>query len=139
MAKLKHITIATQEPEKTAKFYTDVFELQLVGRVDNDNAEGLYLSDGNLNLAILKFKNDDISGDDYGVDYSGIHHIGFQVDDLAAADAKLRASNSHPLKEMNKLLETGMGKGHGGRNVETKYEGPDGVIIDISQRGWVGA
>ena len=139
MAKLKHITIATQEPEKTAKFYTEVFELQVVGRVDNDNAEGLYLSDGDLNLAILKFKNNDIAGDDYGADYSGIHHIGFQVDDLAAADAKLRASNSHPLNEMNRLLETGMGKGHGGRNVETKYEGPDGVIIDISQRGWVGA
>ena len=32
-----------------------------------------------------------------------------------------------------------MGKGHGGRNVALNYEGPDGVLIDISQIGWVGA
>jgi hypothetical protein len=31
-----------------------------------------------------------------------------------------------------------MGSGHGGRNVETKYSGPDGIMIDISQSGWVG-
>ena len=27
---------------------------------------------------------------------------------------------------------------YGGRNVELKYNGPDGVMIDISQSGWVG-
>ena len=28
--------------------------------------------------------------------------------------------------------------GHQGGNVEVKYAGPDGVIIDVSQTGWVG-
>ena len=28
--------------------------------------------------------------------------------------------------------------GPGHANVEVKYGGPDGVIIDISQTGWVG-
>ena len=46
MAKIKHIAIATQDPDKTAGFYKGVFDLQEVGRVDNDNAEGYYLSDG---------------------------------------------------------------------------------------------
>ena len=32
-----------------------------------------------------------------------------------------------------------MGNGHGGRNVALNYSGPDGVMIDISQIGWVGA
>ena len=31
-----------------------------------------------------------------------------------------------------------MGAGHGGRNVELKYAGPDGVMIDVSQGGRVG-
>jgi hypothetical protein len=27
---------------------------------------------------------------------------------------------------------------HDGRNVETKYSGPDGIMLDIWQAGWVG-
>ena len=38
MAKLKHIAIATQDPEETANFYREVFGLKLVGKVDSDNA-----------------------------------------------------------------------------------------------------
>ena len=42
------------------------------------------------------------------------------------------------MDEINTALHAGMGTGHGGRNVELKYSGPDGVMIDISQTGWVG-
>ena len=80
MAKIKHIAIASQEPSKTAKFYKEVFDLREVGKVDGENAEGYYLSDGNINLAILRFKNEAVAGDK-GLGYSGIHHIGFQVED----------------------------------------------------------
>jgi len=137
MAKLKHIAIASQDPEATANFYRDVFDLKIVGKTNGDNAEGYYLSDGNINLAILKFKNDQIAGES-GMDFSGIHHIGFQVDNPADADAKLRKADSHPMEKVNATLHAGNGKGHGGRNVELKYDGPDGVMIDISQGGWVG-
>jgi len=30
-----------------------------------------------------------------------------------------------------------VGDGHG-KNVEMKYDGPDGLMMDISQHGWVG-
>ena len=137
MAKIKHIAIATQDPDKTAKFYKEVFDLEEVGRVNGDNAEGYYLSDGNVNMAILRFKNETVGGR-AGTGYSGIHHIGFQVDDAEAADVKMRGANSFPLEEVNTALHSGMGEGHGGRNVELKYNGPDDVMIDISQGGWVG-
>jgi glyoxylase I family protein len=138
MAKIKHIAMATQEPEKTAKFYKEVFDLQEVGRVNNENAEGYYLSDGNINLAILRFKSEVIVGDRFDTTYSGIHHIGFQVEDAEAADSRLRKAEAFPMEEINSTLHSGMGGGHGGRNVELKYNGPDGVMIDISQTGWVG-
>ena len=67
-----------------------------------------------------------------------MHHIGFQVEDTGAADAKLRNANSHPRDDINAALHAGMEPGHGGRNVELKYSGPDGVMLDISQSGWVG-
>ena len=138
MAKLKHVAIATQDTESTANFYRDVFDLEVVGRVDGDNAEGYYLSDGNVNIAVLRFKNEVVAGDQ-GLAYSGIHHIGFQVDDAEVADARLRKADSLPKVDVNEALHASMGGGHGGRNVELKYTGPDGVMIDISQGGWVGA
>ncbi len=138
MAKLKHIAIATQEPDKTAKFYTNVFDLKVVGKVDTEKAEGFYLSDGNINIAVLKFKSEDAAGGEYGTEYEGIHHIGFQVDDLSEVDTRLREAEASPRKDMDINSNGGMGKGHGGRNVSTKYDGPDGVTLDVSQGGWVG-
>ena len=138
MAKIKHIAIAAQDPDGVAQFYKDVFDLDEVGRVDNENAEGYYLSDGNVNVAILRFKSEAVAGDEFGTGYAGLHHIGFQVDDEAETETKLRKANSSPRDDINAALHAGMGKGHGGRNVETKYSGPDGVMIDISQNGWVG-
>ena len=105
--------------------------------MDSPNAEGYYLSDGNINLAILNFKNPVVAGE-RGIDYIGIHHIGFQVEDTESTESKLRKHNSFPMEEINAALNSGMGSGHGGQNVETKFAGPDGIMIDISQSGWVG-
>ena len=138
MSKIKHIAIATQEPEKVANFYKEVFDLREVGRVNNGNAEGYYLSDGNVNLAILRFRNEVVAGSEFGTGYTGLHHIGFQVEDPAATDERLRKANSNPRADINAVLHADMGSGHGGRNVELKYSGPDGVMLDISQSGWVG-
>ena len=138
MAKIKHIAIATQQPKETADFYKEVFDLNEVGRVDSANAEGYYLSDGNVNLAVLKFKNEVVAGDEFGTQYSGIHHIGFQVEDAEATDVRLQAADCPPRDEINQVLHYSMGGGHNGRNVEIKYAGPDGVMIDVSQGGWVG-
>jgi glyoxylase I family protein len=137
MARIKHIAIATQDVEATARFYVDVLGLQEVGKVNSPNATGYYLSDGNINLAILHFSNDDVAGPEYGTGYSGIHHIGFEVDDLKEQAAKLEAAGSGPREEINRALGIGMDV-HRTSNVEVKYSGPDGVIIDISETGWVG-
>jgi glyoxylase I family protein len=139
MAKLKHIAIATQEPEATARFYREVFDLQIVGRADSDDAEGYYLSDGDVSIAVLRFKDDAVPGGSFGTGYTGIHHIGFQVADASDADAKMKKANSHPMKAVSAAAVSNGAGGHGGRNVGLKYSGPDGVIIDVSQRGWVGA
>jgi catechol 2,3-dioxygenase-like lactoylglutathione lyase family enzyme len=137
MAKIKHIAIATQDADKAAKFYVEVFGLKQIAKLDSPNASGYYLSDGNINMAILNFKNDQVSGPEYGQGYSGLHHIGFEVDDLDDTAEKLAGVDSKPRDEINKALGVGMGGAHHA-NVEVKYGGPDGVIIDISQTGWVG-
>jgi catechol 2,3-dioxygenase-like lactoylglutathione lyase family enzyme len=138
MPKIKHIAISTQDVDKTAKFYIDVFGMKEVGKVNSPNATGYYLSDGDLNLAILHFKNDQAAGAERGAGWSGIHHIGFQVDSLEAIGDKLAAAGSAPRHDVNEALGVGYGRRHGG-NVEVKYSGPDGVMLDVSESGWVGS
>jgi len=55
MAQIKHIAIATQDADKTAAFYKEVFGLREIAKLENPNAKGYYLSDGNINVAILDF------------------------------------------------------------------------------------
>jgi catechol 2,3-dioxygenase-like lactoylglutathione lyase family enzyme len=136
MPKIKHIAISTQDVDKTASFYKDVFGLKEIGKLDGPNARGYYLSDGDINMAILNFKNDAAAGE-RGKDYVGIHHFGFQVESLEELTEKLAAAGSEPMHDVNRALGVGMG-GHGHSNVEVKYTGPDGVMVDVSQTGWVG-
>ena len=137
MAKIKHIAISTQDVEGTARFYMDVFGLKEVGKVDSTGARGYYLSDGDINLAILNFKEDAVAGVERGKGWSGIHHIGFQVESLEDIATKLSAAGSAPRDDVNQALGVGEGRRHGG-NVEVKYSGPDGVMLDVSETGWVG-
>jgi glyoxylase I family protein len=137
MAKIKHIALSTQDVDKTAKFYIDVFGMKEIARIDSPGARGYYLSDGDLNLAILNFKNDAVAGVERGKDWSGIHHIGFQVESLEAIAERLAAAGSEPRHDINEALGVSYGReSHG--NVEVKYVGPDGVTLDVSETGWVG-
>ncbi len=137
MAKIKHIAISTQDVDKTANFYRDVFGMKEIAKIDSMGARGYYLSDGDLNLAILNFKNDAVAGTERGKAWSGIHHIGFQVESLEEIAEKLAAAGSQPRDDVNQALGVGQGHRPGG-NVEVKYNGPDGVMVDVSETGWVG-
>ena len=60
MARLRHIAIATKDPEKTAAFYQKVFGLQFVKRVPTSpRGGGVFLTDGHINFAFLDFPTDE--------------------------------------------------------------------------------
>ncbi len=134
MAKIRHIALATNDPVKTAEFYKKAFDFKEVGRTGNPDsptgiAWGIYLSDGTLNLAVLKFKNVDQLG--RGLDYVGIHHFGILIDDLPSYLEKVEALGAPCFMK----AEAGMGDVF----FETKFRGPDGVVFDLSDHPWVGA
>jgi len=137
MARIKHIALSTQDPEKTARFYVDVFGMKEIGRVDHPAVSGYFLSDGELNVAVLKFKNDAAAGAERGKDFCGLHHIGFQVESLEAIAERLAAAGSARRDDVNDALNLARGARRAA-NVEVKYAGPDGVMLDVSETGWVG-
>ena len=136
MPKLKHIAISTQDVEATARFYIEVFGMKEIGKIDDPGTRGCFLTDGDINLAILNFKNDAAAGVERGRGWSGIHHMGFQVENHDAIAEKLAAAGSTRRDDINAALGVGTGQVHG--NVEVKYRAPDGVTVDISETGWLG-
>ena len=135
MPRIKHIAIATQDPEATAKFYKDGLGLREAGVVNSVAAEGYYLTDGYINVAILRFKDDDAATTEGEARYTGIHHFGFEVDSMDEAEQQILSAGavhrpSAITTENAQLPRNG--------NVEVKFVGPDGVTVDLSQAGWVG-
>jgi catechol 2,3-dioxygenase-like lactoylglutathione lyase family enzyme len=132
MAKIKHIALTTQDPDKVAAFYKEAFGLEEIRRSPTG---AVFLTDGSINLAILNWKTEaDADVGANGPNYSGIHHFGFQVDDLEEASQALEQVNGERLTQKPDLDMASTGA----RNFEMKWAGPDGVVLDISHTGWAG-
>jgi catechol 2,3-dioxygenase-like lactoylglutathione lyase family enzyme len=132
MARIRHIAIATHDVEATKKFYVEGLGLKQVGKVDSSTAEGYYLSDGHVNLAILKFKADEPATTEGAPRHAGIHHFGVEVEDMAEARARIEGAGAvhRPYPDTDQMERRG--------NVEVKFIGPDGVTVDLSEHGWAG-
>jgi catechol 2,3-dioxygenase-like lactoylglutathione lyase family enzyme len=129
MGKLRHIAVTVPDPQKAAEFYIKAFGLKKVGETDWANASGVYLSDGVVNLALLKYKTEEAAGS-RGRDFVGIHHIGFWVDNVQASRKAVEAAGAkHWMGE----------PAEGGGFYEVKFLDPDGLPFDITANGWIGA
>jgi methylmalonyl-CoA/ethylmalonyl-CoA epimerase len=117
MAKLRHIAVIVPDPEKSAKFYEEAFGMHRAGTA----RRGIYMSDGTVNVALLKQEGDE---------KLGLYHFGMWVDDL---------------DESEKMVVDAGGKYLAGRPTspnsfyEAKYKNPDGVVFDLTHKGWAGA
>ena len=136
MAKIRHIALTTANPSAVAEFYKEAFDMEEVRRSPQG---AVFLTDGYINMAILNHKTDeDADVGNNGPNYNGIHHFGFLVDDLDAASKKIEAAKGKHLTA-REGLRTEMSPMGGRNNFEMKWEGPDGVVVDISHTGWQGA
>ncbi len=140
MARIRHIAIGTDDPEATAKFYMEGLGLQQVGRVDSPTAEGYYLSDGHVNMAILKWRQEWASVTEGAPKRTGVHHIGFGVEDMDSAQAQVLSAGAveHVEPKIREEYNKRRPDETGGGNVEVKFTGPDGVTFDLSVHGWAG-
>jgi catechol 2,3-dioxygenase-like lactoylglutathione lyase family enzyme len=127
MAKLRHLAIAAKDPDAMAEFYKRAFDFKEVRKTDGPLAYGWHLSDGTIDLAILRFKTDQLGR---GLDYTGLHHFGVLVENVEAAAKRLEnLGASH-------YLERGDGERAGG--FEVKFHGPEGILFDVAEHPWTG-
>jgi lactoylglutathione lyase len=127
MAKLRHLAIACKDPDKMADFYVKAFDFKLVRSNDGPLAYGHHLSDGTIDLAILRFKTDQIGR---GMDYTGLHHFGILVEDVDEAAKIVAAHGGKHYMDQADPQRTG--------GFEVKMYGPEGVLFDIAEHPWTG-
>ena len=128
MAKLRHIAVTVPDLEVAAQFYEKTFEMERVF----ESGIVIMLSDGTISLAILKFKTDEQAGDERGMEFHGLHHMGFVVDDIAASSAAIEDNGG---RYHMRLPDSAEGA------TEIKFRDPNGVVFDIvtkdyAERAW---
>lgn len=118
MAKLRHIAIIVPDPEAAAAFFEKAFDFKRVGKA----RRGIYVSDGTINVALLKIETKD--------EKVGIYHFGMWVDDLAEAEGKATAAGATYLNGRPTSPNS---------FYECKYRDPNGIVFDLTHNGWTGA
>ena len=127
MAKLRHLAIACKDPDAMAEFYIKAFDFTVARRGDGPLAYGVHLTDGTIDLALLRFKSDQIGK---GMDYTGLHHFGILVEDVDAASQKAAAVGGRHYMDQEDAARVG--------GFEVKMYGPEGVLFDIAEHPWTG-
>jgi lactoylglutathione lyase len=118
MAKLRHVALIVEDPEASAKFFEQAFDMKRAGTA----RRGIYMSDGIINVALLKKESEK--------EKIGIYHFGMWVDDLDAAEKKVVAAGGEYLAGRPTSANS---------FYEAKYRNPDGVVFDLTHTGWAGA
>ena len=126
--RIRHIALSVEDPWETAEFYKQAMGLEEVIELDGPLAEGVFLTDGVVNLAILKFKSDE-AAQGTGKDFVGIHHVGFWVDDVVEQGKIVRNNGATWI----------MGDTNNPHGYEIKHTDLNGIIFDIAAHGWAGS
>jgi lactoylglutathione lyase len=118
MAKLRHIAILVPTPEASAQFFEKAFDFKRVGKA----RRGIYLCDGTVNVALLKLENEH--------EKIGVYHFGIWVEDLQEAEKKATEAGATYVAGRPTSPNS---------FYEGKYRDPDGIVFDLTHKGWAGA
>ena len=88
-ARIRHIALSVKDIDATADFYEKAFGLTRSPKSEGPTAFRVYMSDGEINLALLQYKSEVGSGLKKPGEFVGIHHFGFQCDDLEAQQKQI--------------------------------------------------
>ncbi len=131
MARIRHLAIATHDPEKMRNFFEKAFGFETLRFHDSERAAGYVMSDGAINIGIFKFKTDQLGK---GIDYVGLHHFGVQVDDPDEYVDRVLSQGAEVYVDEMEL--TPLSDGRAKR--PDKFRGIEGMVFDVTAEPWPG-
>jgi catechol 2,3-dioxygenase-like lactoylglutathione lyase family enzyme len=126
-ARIRHIALSVKDIDATADFYEKAFGLTRSAKSEGPTAYRVYMSDGEINLALLQYKSEVGSGLKNPSDFVGIHHFGFQCDDMDAQQQQIEDAGGKFFFDLGDPDDD---------DFERKFKDPNGIIFDINWKGW---
>jgi hypothetical protein len=120
--------VTTADPDATAQFYINAFELARVSSFRASWGRGHVLTDGTISLSVLEYFDRAAAGWSDGDVTLGLHHVGFEVDDVDAHAQRVHNAGGRPRHDIADALSLA----HDAPVRE--FEGPDGVVFDLGGR-----
>jgi lactoylglutathione lyase len=117
MPRIVHIAIKVDDLEKATKFYEDVFGFRQTGTGYARRHVSRHLTDGNIDLALIVYDNEDVEEAQLSGPGPRIHHWGIEVEDRDSYVAKIKANggNDH-FRTRRGRVEIPRARRHGCRN-----------------------
>jgi len=126
-ARIRHIALTVQDLDKTADFYEKALGLKRGKKSEGKTAWRIYMSDGHINLALLQYKSEVGSGLKDPSKAVGIHHFGFQCDDMPKQQTQIEKAGGKFFYDLGDPDDD---------DFERKFRDPNGIIFDINWKGW---
>ena len=126
-ARIRHIALSVKDIDATADFYEKAFGLKRSPKSEGPTAYRVYMSDGEINLALLQYKSEVGSGIKKPGEFVGIHHFGFQCDDLEQQQKQIEKAGGKFFFDLGDPDDD---------DFERKFRDPNGIIFDINWKGW---
>jgi lactoylglutathione lyase len=120
-AKIVHLALKVMDLEKATKFYEDVFGFRNLGDGYSRGHISRHMTDGNIDLALMKYDSEDEEEATWAGAGPRIHHFGIEVhnQDAFAEEIKKRGGRI--------LSKPGSGA--------LKFRSPDGTLAEVTKMG----
>lgn len=116
---IRHLALFARDPAKLAKFYHEVFGMDIIHSGGQPGRKAYFVSDGHLTLALLQHRLD-------GAGSVGLNHFGFSCDNRAEFVEKLKQQG----------VEEPQRRGMDVPYAELRGVDPEGNWFDLSQHGF---
>ena len=124
---MRHFALRCRDLAQSRRFYEEGLGLRFVGY--RPSGDSIDLSDGDVNLTVIPYAGADRMALEEGTEFI---HLGFWVDDLAAAQRRFEALGATIVREDVKARHEYLGEIPPAGSF--KVLDPDGNVLDISGR-----
>jgi lactoylglutathione lyase len=118
--RIVHIAVKVEDLESTGDFYRNVFGFKEMDNAKVRDHTSLHLSDGTIDLALIKYDSEQSAESKAAGLGPCIHHIGIEVDDLKAYTEQIKKHGCEIVSDPGVI--------------PVKFRAPGGTILEIVPR-----